>query len=495
MLRVPEESPEKSKFPCFENFKHFTPNEYIGNSIIYNQYSEMTQQEDQLKLLKEYQNLLSKDTTMDVKAKDEAEKFLLEYELECRRSEELDNFIKSAKKELSDTKTYLKDTLRWKPSDKNYKQIENYERKLNNLKVKYGKLRKENENLREQIQIIRRNASGAHRELNALTSNLQSIQTKTKEFQNFSEANHKLASAHRTRIEKLNSSFTSTRMNINDRVSKLEEIFKKESNSVTPSGFKRPRTPYSELAENIRVLKEMHKKWSIKVRDKEKEIDDYREKMFGLEETLEVMRNVINTGSFTVAVKSFIDSCEQEKDLRSNFLRISEKIENIERNVKKTNEMMKKVSEGSQSKEAKKTAILTKIEKEVMKIEKMSKDCLTIKDSQEGQIEKISPNVLKMIKQLESLNLKAESFDIIEDPSLNSTNVIVHLNKLEELIESLLSGLGKKKHLQEPKETKESKAPVSTYDIEDLPIEETTYPMTFEEIRSQAMSLLSQLNP
>ena len=454
-------------------------------------------QEDQLKLLKEYQSLLSKDTTMDIKAKDEAEKFLLEYELECRRSEELDNFIKSAKKELSDTKSYLKDTLRWKPSEKTSKQIENYERKLNNLKVKYGKLRKDNENLREQIQVIRRNASGAHRELSSLTNNLQNINHKTKEFQNFSEANYKMASVHRTRIEKLNQSFTSTRVNINDRVSKLEDIFKKESSSVTPSAFKRPRTPYSELAENIRVLKEMHKKWSNKVKDKEKEIDDYREKMFGLEETLEIMRNVISTGSFTVAVKSFIDSCEQEKDLRSNFLRISEKIENIERNVKKTNEMMKKVTEGSQSKETKKAAILAKIEKEVQKIEKMTKDCITIKDSQESQIEKISPNVLQMIKQLESIGLKAESFDIIEDPSLNSTNVIVHLNKLEELIECLLSGLGKQKSRRDAKEpTKhELKAPLTTYDIEDLPIEETTYPMTFEEIRSQAMSLLTQLNP
>lgn len=453
-------------------------------------------EEDQLKLLKEYQSLIAADTTMDIKAKDEAEKFLLEYELECRRSEELDNFIKSAKKELSDTKSYLKDTLRWKPSDKSFKQIENYERKLNNIKVKYGKLRKENEILREQIQIIRRNASGAHRELASLTNNLQNIQTKTKDLQNFSEANQKIASAHRIRIEKLNQSFTSTRVNINERVTKLEEIFKKESSSVTPSSIKRPRTPYSELNENIRVLKEMNIKWINKVKDKEREISDYREKMFGLEETLEVMRNVINTGSFSIAVKSFIDSCEQEKDLKSTFLRISEKIENIERNIKKTNEMMKTVSEGSQNSEAKKATILSKIEKEVKKIERLSSECISIKESQEQQIEKISPFILSMIQSLESLGLRAQSFDIIEDPSLNSTNVIIHLNKLEELIETLLSGLGQKRILQDSKDISKSeqKAQITPYDIEDLPIEETTYPMTFDEIRNQALSLLSQLN-
>ena len=453
-------------------------------------------EEDQLKLLKDYQSLLAADTSIDIKAKDEAEKFLLEYELECRRSEELDNFIKSAKKELSDTKSYLKDTLRWKPSDKSFKQIENYERKLNNIKVKYGKLRKENEHLREQIQVIRRNASGAHRELTTLTNNLQNLQVKTKDLQSFSESNQKLASAHKVRIEKLNQSFTSSRMNINERVSKLEEIFKKESSSVTPSSFKRPRTPYSELTENIRVLKEMNTKWTNKVREKEKDINDYREKMFGLEETLEVMRNVINTGSFSVAVKSFIDSCEQEKDLRTTFLRISEKIENIERNIKKTSEMMKTVSEGSQNKEVKKSAILMKIEKELKKIERMSNECSSIKDQQEQEIERISPNVLSMIQALESIGLRAQSFDIIEDPSLNSTNVIIHLNKLEELIEALLSGLGKKKVQMEFKDSlkPEQKPQISPYDIEDLPIEETTYPMTFDEIRNQALSLLSQLN-
>lgn len=450
-------------------------------------------EEDQLKLIKDFQELISKDASTPVKAKDESEKFLLEYELECRKAEELDDHIKNAKKELFETKRFLKDTLRWKPSGKNQQQIENFERKLNSIKVKYGKLRKDNEILREQIQVIRRNTSGAHRELTTLTNSLHKINNKTRELQDFSYSNHEVSMAHKARMDKMNSSFTTTRMNMNDRVSKLEDIYRKESNSVTPTSFKRPRTPYSELAENMRALKFMSKKWTEKVREKERHIMEYRENIHELEEALDIMKNVVNTTVLNVAVKAFIDSCEQEKDLSSNFLRISEKIDNFERNIEKTRRMIHKVTEDTQSKESKKQNYLSKIDKEVEKINKEISKYSSIKAERELSIEKISQDVLSMIRNLESLGIKAQSFQLIEDPSLNSTNVIAHLNKLEELIEVLLAGLSiRKPPKYDAKEEKtEKKIQLNAIDIDDMPVDELLYPMTVEEIRAQARNFLN----
>ena len=68
-------------------------------------------EDEQLKLIKDYPEMFSKDSLFSTKAKDETERFLLEYELECRRSDELDDNIKNAKKELFETKRLLKDTL------------------------------------------------------------------------------------------------------------------------------------------------------------------------------------------------------------------------------------------------------------------------------------------------------------------------------------------------------------------------------------------------
>ena len=61
--------------------------------------------------IEDYPEMFSKDSLFSTKAKDETERFLLEYELECRRSDELDDNIKNAKKELFETKRLLKDTL------------------------------------------------------------------------------------------------------------------------------------------------------------------------------------------------------------------------------------------------------------------------------------------------------------------------------------------------------------------------------------------------
>jgi DNA repair exonuclease SbcCD ATPase subunit len=452
-------------------------------------------EEEQLKLVKDYPEMFSKDSLVSIKAKDESERFLLEYELECRRGEELDDHIKAAKKDLFETKRFLKDTLGWKPSGKNISEIENYEKRLNNIKVQYGKLRNENEALREQIQIIRRNASGAHRELSSISNNLQKIQEKTAELKNHCEYNKKVVTKRKMRIEELNSSFNSEKQIIHEKLSKLEETYRKESYSVTPTAPKRPRTPYSELADNMKALKFINKKWSSKVKEKEKEIMYYKDNIKDLEEALTTMKNIISTKSINVAVKSFIDSCEQEKDLNSKFLRFSEKIEKIEIKIKKTDNFIKEVTETSKKKESERINNLVKIEKDLSSIQSEAKKLLEIKESQEKSIANKSNTILGLIHALDSLGIKLPSSSLIEDPSLNSTNIVSHLNKLEDLVEILVEGLNMNpiKGLDPKQDKNEVKVSINLDSIDDLFLDEIAYPMSIEELKLHAKNYLNSL--
>lgn len=451
--------------------------------------------EESQKLLKDYADLFSKDSVTSVKVKDESEKFLMEHELESRKAEELETKVRMAKAELFETKRYLKDTLSWQSGEKFKQHIETLEKKLNNIRIQYGKVRKENEMRRDNIQIIRRNASGAHRELSSLSSNLKKIQMKTKDLQKFCRVNQETTSAQRVRMERLNASFTQEKVSLGERASRLEEVYKKESCSVTPNAAKRPRTPYSELADNMKALSFIDKKWINKVKNKEKEICLYKENVQELEDAFEVMKNIISNKSLSNTAKSFIDSCEQEKDLSSTYLRLSEKIETIEKNIRITQKKIVEVKEKMDNKDNDRQNYISNIEKELSKIKNEEKRLLEIRDSQENSIKTISPTILSILASLESLQIKASSFQLIEDPSLNSTNVIIHLNKLEELIVYFLEG-AKLSSIQnfEPREEKsENKLVLNALDIDEFPSEEIFYPMSLEEIRAQAKNILNTI--
>ena len=77
---------------------------------------------------------------------------------------------------------------------------------------------------------------------------------------NFCSSNHDIAANQRNKMEKLNASFHAERTNLSEKASRLEETYRKESYSVTPTTLKRPRTPYMELAENIKALNFMNNK-------------------------------------------------------------------------------------------------------------------------------------------------------------------------------------------------------------------------------------------
>jgi hypothetical protein len=232
------------------------------------------------------------------------------------------------------------------------------------------------------------------------------------------------------------------------------------------------------------------------VKEKEKEINNYKENIKELEEALEIMKNIISSKSVSVTVKAFIDSYEQEKDLSTTYLRLTEKIDKIERKIQKTKDKIKQVSESSHNQELEKQEVLIKLDRDLKNIQKETTKLLTTKENYEKIFEKISPQVLSLIRSLESLGLQPQCFQIIEDPSLNSTNITSHLNKLEELIEILLAGLLLKNNnnLSFKEEKHDNKLEINTINIEDLPVEEAAYPMTLEEIRNQAKNFLNSLN-
>ena len=186
-------------------------------------------------------------------------------------------------------------------------------------------------------------------------------------------------------------------MILNERASKLEEIYQKESHSVTPTAVKRPRTPYSELAENMKVLNFINTKWSNKVKGKEKEISQYKENIKELEDALEIMKNIVSSNSTTEAVKSFIDSCEHEKDLNTSFLHLSEKIETIEKNISKTRKMIKKISEESNNRNLEERNKIEKIEKELLKVKSEEHRLISNKEKTEKIIANSSPVILNFI--------------------------------------------------------------------------------------------------
>ena len=452
--------------------------------------------EEQSKFQKDFPDLFSKESALSVKARDESERFLMDYELECRKAEKLESQVRCAKNELYETKKFLKDALGWQPGDKNRLHIEGLEKRLNNIRMQYGKTRKENEMLRDHIQIVRRDASGAHRELTSLSNNLQKLESKTSDLRQFSKSNDKITSTQKVKMERLNASFTQERVSRHGKVSKLEEIFKNESFSVTPTAYNRPRTPYIELSDNMKALKFISNKWASKVKRKEKDIQYYRDNIQELEDGFEVMKNIISNKSLTTTVKAFTDSCEQEKDLRSTYLRLSEKIEILERNIEKTRTKIKEISENFENKQLDKQNFLKKLEKDIAKIQTEEAKLIFSKTTHENSIENISSTILRLLNSLESFEVKALSFQIIEDPSLNSTNVIIHLNKLEELIDLFLKGAEMNyTTFFEPREEKfESKLVLNAIDIEEMPVEDTLYPLTLEEIREQAKTFLNSLS-
>ena len=177
-------------------------------------------------------------------------------------------------------------------------------------------------------------------------------------------------------------------------------------------------------------------------------------------------------------------------------MRLSEKIESVEINIEKTRRKIKEVSENSENKELHKHNLLEKIEKDLAKIKNEEIKLISSKKSNENSIEIISPTILHLLHSLESLEVKALSFQIIEDPSLNSTNVISHLNKLEELIDLFLKGaeLNCTTFFEPREEKNETKLILNAIDIEEMPVEETLYPMTVDEIRQQAKSYLNSIN-
>ena len=365
--------------------------------------------------------------------------FTHQYEVVKRKGETLSEEIKTSKNKFLKAKKEFKHLFEWnKEKSKETKKIERLENKIDVARKKLSSIRKNNKNLQSKIENIRFNNYGAKKEGKKLSCQIIRTKNQAEDFNNLFKRNQSVRDSTKTKLSKLNKSFQERSYMQEERASRLQQNISSQIKSMTPTPARRVRTPHHEIKDYLNCLKFLSAQWSRNVQDKKDQLAEYRDYINQLEKGFKVMGNALCSDSLAEIEKANLDSYEQEWQLRSNLVKLSESIDKVENKLSKTKSKIQMLSKGEHSKDNK---IVSELKSQTNRLNEMSKQLHKRTEEMNQEIQDISPVILSNLQALEDLNIPPLTQNFQNDPKITTPNIVIHLSKLEELVTVLLASL------------------------------------------------------